>query len=207
MFHLFKSTAIVVKTTVIGGILFMVPIITLIIIIGKGYVIAIKLLTPVTGALGVQTMSGFAVVKLLAVFVLVLICFVAGLVAKSRFAKKFMKSLEGTVLEKVPLYELLKAKTVSTLDSDDVEEIGAVMVRFEDAWHLALEIERIEDGKAVIYLPGAPNPWSGSVCIVTEDRISPLKFKTTKAIKLMKRFGKGTGKFLSKPPGLRKESA
>jgi hypothetical protein len=45
------------------------------------------------------------------------------------------------------------------------------------------------------------------VCIVTEDRIAPLNLKATKAIKLMKRFGKGTGKFLPKPPGLRKESA
>jgi len=199
MLRFFKTTALIVKTTVLGGMLFMVPFIILIVVIGKAIIIIQNLLTPVYGMLGVSTISGVAFVKLLAIAILVIICFIAGLVAKSLGAKNFMQSLEANVLDKIPIYEQLKAKVVSMVSSDDVEEMKPVMVRFNDFWQLAFEIDRIEGGHTVIYLPGAPNPWSGWVCFVAEDRLIPLKLTASSAAMLMRRFGKGSKAVLPNP--------
>jgi len=103
MLRFFKTTALIVKTTVLGGMLFMVPFIILIVVIGKAIIIIQNLLTPVYGMLGVSTISGVAFVKLLAIAILVIICFIAGLVAKSLGAKNFMQSLEANVLDKIPI--------------------------------------------------------------------------------------------------------
>ena len=194
------------KTTVLGGILFLVPIIIFIAIIGKALQITNKLATPIAGLLGVDAIAGIAVAQLLAIVILVLICFIAGLAAKTPRAKKFVKSLEVNVLEKIPAYELLKAKTHNALNFEDTEEACPVMARFDDSWQLAIEIERIEGGHVVIFLPGAPDPWSGSVCVVTEDRITPLDLTVKSATNLMKRLGKGSIDALSDPQGFSKAS-
>lgn len=45
------------------------------------------------------------------------------------------------------------------------------LARFDHSWQLALEMERIEGGKVVIFLPSAPDPWSGSVYFMTGERL------------------------------------
>ena len=190
------------KTTVLGGILFLVPIIIFIAIIGKALQITSKLAVPIAGLLGADKIVGVAVAELLAIALLVMICFIAGLAAKTQRAKKFVQSLEVNVLEKIPVYDLLKTKAQSALSFEETEGMRPVAARFDDSWQVAFEIERIEADKVVLFLPGAPDPWAGSVCIVTEDRITPLDLTVTSAVNLMKRLGKGTTDALPNRKGL-----
>ena len=184
------------KTTVLGGILFLIPIIIFIVIIGKALLITGKLADPIAGLMGVDAIAGIAVAQLLAIGILVLICFIAGLAAKTTRAKSLVQSLEVNVLKKIPVYEFLKAKTQSVLSPQDEEAMRAVLARFDDSWQLAFEIERIESGDVVIFLPGAPDPWSGSVCIVTRDRVTSLDTTVHSAVNLLKRLGRGSASAL-----------
>ncbi len=189
------------KTTVLGGILFLVPIIIFIVFVNKGLQITNKLATPLAGFLNIDSIGGTAVVELLAIGILVIICFIAGLAAKTPSAKKFSQALEINVLEKIPAYALLKTKTQSILSSEDIDNLVAVAARFDGSWQIAFEIERLKDGSVVIFLPGSPDPWSGSVCIMTEDRITPLDLTIKSAAQLMKKLGRGTSDTLQNTPG------
>ncbi|HMK65956.1 MAG TPA: hypothetical protein VK564_09185, partial [Thermodesulfobacteriota bacterium] len=53
--------------------------------------------------------------------------------------------------------------------------------------------------KVVVFLPGAPDPWSGLVNVVTRDRITPLDITVKSAADLMKRLGKGSSGVLNNP--------
>jgi uncharacterized membrane protein len=66
-----------------------------------------------------------------------------------------------------------------------------VTVRFDDSWQIAFEIERVEDDKVALFLPGAPDPWSGMVCVVTEDRVTRVDVSIPFVAKLEKRLGRG----------------
>jgi uncharacterized membrane protein len=57
---------------------------------------------------------------------------------------------------------------------------------------LVFEIERLADGKVVVFLPGSPDPWSGSVSMVTHHRVTLLDITVKSSTGLMKRLGKGT---------------
>ena len=188
-----------IKTTVLGGILFLVPIVAFIVIFGRALQFTHKIAAPIAGLLGVDTIAGIAVTELIAIVILVLVCFLAGLTAKRPRVKQWVQSLEANVLGKIPAYELLKTKAESALNFENSEEIRSVKVRFDDSWQLAFEIDRIEGGDVVIFLPGAPDPWSGSVCIVTEDRVTPLDIPVKSAVDLMKRLGKGATGVLPNP--------
>ena len=185
-----------IRTTLIGGIVFLVPIVVFIAVIGKAFELTGKLATPLASALPVDSVGDLAIVHLLAFAILVLICFLAGLAARTVIAKKLVDSLETNLLSKLPAYALLKTKTQSMLSPEDVQDMSPVVARFDDSWQIALEIERIERDKVVIFLPGAPDPWSGSVCVMTADRIKPLDLSLPLAAKLAKRLGKGSNEVL-----------
>ena len=67
-----------------------------------------------------------------------------------------------------------------------------VLVRFDDSWQIAFEVENIPGGTSAVFLPGAPAPWSGSVCLVTEDRIQSLESSLPVIIRTLKGLGKGS---------------
>lgn len=186
-----------IKTTVVGGVIFLIPIIILIIVLGKGLHITGKLATPIAGALPADTIFGPALVHLLAAAILVGVCFFAGLLAKAAVARKLIGSLERNVVSKVPAYALLKTKTQSMLSVDDTEKLTPVVVRFDDSWSIAFEIDRFDGDKVVIFLPGAPDPWSGSVSVVTADRVAALDHPLPSVISAAKALGKGTGALVS----------
>ena len=185
-----------VKTTLIGGIVFLVPIVIFIAVIGKALEITGKIAAPLAAVLPVDSIGDLAVVHVLAFAILALVCFLAGLTARTVIARKLVETLESSVLSKLPAYALLKTKTQSMLSPEDVEGMTPVVARFDDSWQIAFEIERIQDDKVAIFLPGAPDPWSGSVCVMTEDRITPLDLTIPLVAKIAKRLGKGANEAL-----------
>ena len=90
------------KTTMIGGILFLVPFIILIAIIGKALSVMDKLAAPLARKLPIDSVAGVAVIDFLAIIIMVLICFLAGLAARTAPARRLVDSLETRVLSNIP---------------------------------------------------------------------------------------------------------
>jgi uncharacterized membrane protein len=195
-----------IKTTILGGLLFLIPIVFIGVIIGKALEITNKLSAPLAGLFPIDSIGGIAVAQLLTLVILVLICFLAGLAARTALAGRFVRFLETNVLEKMPAYTLLKSKAESVLRPEDMRGMCPVLGRFDDSWQLVFEIERIAGGKVVVFLPGAPDPWSGSVCVMNEDRITPLDLTVKSAADIMKRLGKGSTGVLRDPLSVNKSS-
>ena len=181
-----------IKTTVLGGMLFLVPVIALIFVVGKALQLSAGLAAPIGELLGIETVAGVAVVEVLAVGVVVLICFLAGLAAKTSRARRWVRSLETNILEQIPTYHLLKTQAQSMLAFENSKDLQTVKVQFDDSWQLAFEMARIAGGDVVVFLPGAPDPWSGSICIVTADRVTKLEMTVQQAVKMMKSLGRGS---------------
>ena len=184
------------KTTMVGGILFLVPIIIFIAVIGKALELTKKLAAPLSVLIPLDFIGNIAMVNLLALGIVLLICFLAGLAAKSTLARKSVGNLESRVLSKIPVYGLLKSKIDAIVQPEKVEGMKPVLARFDDSWQIAFEVERIQGGVVGIYLPGAPDPWSGSVCFVTEDRIQPLELTLLPVLRTLKGLGKGSNEQL-----------
>jgi uncharacterized membrane protein len=184
-----------IKTTLVGGVLYLVPIIVMLAIIGKAHQIASKLVVPLAANFP-EGLFGFGAVRLLAIAAIVLFCFLAGLFARSKLAKRFGDWLESTVLANVPGYTIVKSIGESMVGAEQSYNYEAVLARIEDAWQVAFLIERIEGGHVAVFLPGAPNPASGSIYFMTEDRIKPIGLPLTEALKSVRRLGVGSNALL-----------
>ncbi len=185
-----------IKTTVLGGILFLIPVVILLIIYQQADRIISKLADPILAALPFRRVFGIAVTDLLSIIVLVVICFVAGLVAMTPVAKKFAHAAETMFLSKIPTYDVAKIKLSTPLRFEEAGNLQPLLLRLDDQWQIGLEIERFDD-KVVAYLPGSPDPWSGTVAIVAADRVSTLEADTQTVMVMFKQLGKGIGKLLS----------
>jgi len=188
-FHVFR-------TTLVGGLLFLVPVVVLMIVIGKALHLARMLVEPLASLIPVETIAGVALAKLLAIAAIVFFCFVAGLYAKTSQAKKMVRWIETSLLSNLPGYSLMKVmgETVAGVGKKNRPE--PVLAYIEEAWQIAFLVERIDGGHAAVFVPGAPSPWSGSLYFLTEDRIRPLNIPLDSALNCIKRIGIGSSELL-----------
>jgi uncharacterized membrane protein len=184
------------KTTVIGGIVFLVPLIIIVAIIGKAFEIMRKVADPLSSLMPIESVGDIAIVNFIAFALIVLVCFLAGLAARTLSAGKLVQFLESRILSHIPAYAFIKGMTASVAGAEDGKGMTAVLARLDDYSQIAFEIERLAGGNVIVYLPGAPNPWSGSVCVMTEDRVQPIDATMMSAVQNIRHLGRGSGELL-----------
>ena len=184
-----------IKTTIIGGLVFMVPVVIVTAVVAKALEIMKRVARPMGHMLPVDSIGGVAVGNLLALSVLALLCFVAGLVARSKLAKKVYRSLD-TMLLAIPGYAFVKGFTDGMADTQEsTKSLIPVLVSFDDHEQIGFEIERLAQGKVVVYLPGAPSPWSGSVVYFSAERVKRLDLTVAQASNNIRRLGRDSQRF------------
>ncbi len=184
-----------IKATIVGGLVFIVPIIIIIVILGKAFDLMLKVARPIDKLIPIESIGGIAFANLLALFAILVVCFFAGVLARSPLAKKLYQAIDNGLLA-IPGYSFIKAYTDSMkLGQAEAKSMQPVLVQFDDNSQLGFEIERLDNGQVVIYLPGAPDPWSGSVVYFSADRVKKLELSASEAIKNVKRLGRGSQAF------------
>jgi uncharacterized membrane protein len=189
-----------VKTTIIGGLLFLVPVGVLIIVLAKVVDLMLLVAKPLSNFIPVDTVARVAVADFVAVVILVLICFIAGLLARRALIRTTVERIEDKVLSKLPGYVLIKGM-LSGLEEDDTHTLYPVLVAFDSSARIGLEIERLDDGRIVVMTPSSPNPWSGMIHIVDAGRVQRLDLPMTAYIENVERFGQGTNELLGSNGG------
>lgn len=188
------------KTTLVGGLVFLLPLVAIVWILSMALDFAGEVAKPMAAFIPVDTFGGIAMANLLAVIVILAVCFIAGIVARSSMASTFVREAESRVLWQFPGYNMVKGVTDSVLGGGTDMEMMPVVVNFDDHAQLGLEIERLDDGRVVVYLPGAPDPWSGDVAIFAADRVEALPVKALKALDTVRLLGRSSRHFVGVPP-------
>ena len=194
-----KTISRFVGTTILGGVLFLTPIVVLAFILNKAYDFARRGLQPVAKLIPDRLASGPTANAILAILVLALACFLAGILARTLWAKRFVDGLEGSVLSKIPGYEYLKQAGTSVLGVSESAEHPVVLAWLGGAWRIAVQTESGGDLVAV-FIPNSPNPMSGSVFLLPADRIRPANVPLASAIACLRRCGTGSAPLLAGLP-------
>lgn len=180
------------RNTIVGGVLFLVPLVFISLILGRGFELTRMVAKPFYKFLPLDHIGGIALVNILAVIMLFLVCYLAGVAAKHGSIAKRVKRAENILINIVPGYAVTKGVVGgATKDEDAVSVLRPVSVRFDDYEQLAFEIERTED-KVVIFVPGAPSAWSGTSVIVDVARVTLLDLPPHKIVGLLRVMGRGT---------------
>ena len=184
-----------IKITIIGGLVFMVPVIIVMAVVGKALKIMMLVAKPLDRLIPADSIGGIAMANILALLAVALCCFIAGVIARSALAKKAYRSID-TALLAVPGYAFVKGFTESMNSSEEAaKSLFPVIVQFDDNAQIGFEVERTAKGNVVVYLPGAPNPWSGAVFYFSEDRVKRLDLTVAQAIRNIRQLGRGSAQY------------
>ena len=191
-----KSIIQIIKATFLGGILFLAPLVVLLVIVEKGYSIIQKITLPLANNLPRVHVLGVALQELFGIIVIILICFLAGLMAKTAGAKKLIHKLENGILSFVPGYSFMKNMNESIMGFESNTDLKVIMVPTDAGWQFAFLIEQINENNFTVFIPDAPNPWSGSVCFVERKDIKEIEITQKQALACIRKLGYGTKELL-----------
>lgn len=186
-----KSLFNLIKTTLIGGFLFLVPLILSILVIREAIQWVAKVLEPTVRFLSLHSVLGVHAQYLLAIFFLVVLCFLAGLMAKTRLGRVLRQKLETMILQRMPGYTLMRG--LAGVDpSVGKEEFKPGLVRIAPGkFQMAFVIERHSDGWLTVFIPSAPNPTSGAVQVISPEYLLELNKPSKELVMCLMKIGVG----------------
>jgi uncharacterized membrane protein len=197
-----KTLTQFVRTTIVGGLFFLAPIVVLVVILAKAFDFAKKGLNAVIVYIPAAAELSPGAATALSVAIVALVCLLAGLGAHTVIAQRLVNLLESTLLSKIPGYDYLKQESASALGVAEIAELPVVFVPMEGGWQLGVQTEALSGGLVSIFVPGAPNPHSGSVFFFSRDNVRPAGVKLAVALNCLRRCGAGASAIgASWPPG------
>jgi len=179
-----------IMTTVIGGMIFLVPVVFLGMAILEAVDLMILVATPLADWIPVETVGGVALANIIAVVALLLICFVAGLVARHALAGNLMRQLETKLLEKLPGYAMIK-NVLKGFDTQQEGGVKPVILNLGSAERAGFEVQRLADGRSVVFIPGAPNAFSGMTQVLPPEQVTYLDVPLNRIIECSQNYGHG----------------
>jgi uncharacterized membrane protein len=189
------------KTTILGGLVFLVPFVVTIVLLAKAIDVARKVTEPVAHQLPMNGVLAFFLVDIAGLALLLLLCFAAGVFAQKFRAGRVAGWLEDRLLSQFPPYTFVKGMSQSIAGLEAEGGLSPVLVPTGDGWRFGFETERLADGHVAVYLPGAPNPWSGFVVVIAADRLKPVEAPLSAVVKSLRQVGRGSSELFQASPG------
>lgn len=183
----------VLKTTAIGGLLFLLPLAVIGGLLGYVWNIVVDVYELLKDSIpeDFQRPTTLALMFLIAVLIVLLLCFICGMLARRAIARRFSQTIEKQLMMVFPKYGIYKDLLAGNIGGDEhAPSLRPVSVQFNEYSRLAFESERLSDGRVVVYLPGAPDAWIGSVVLVPDDQVERLDIPLPEFIGVFEQLGR-----------------
>lgn len=184
------------KNTFTGGILFLLPLVLAIVLIKKAVDFLGKIADPFDNRLPANILFGLSGRTLLGIIILVIVCFLAGLVFRAAFFQRMISGLEDKVLAYLPGYSLLKSVTADVLHADAKRSMKPVFVKEEDTFTIAFLVDEDNQGWSTVFIPEAPRFDSGEVKIVKSETVIRPDIPSSDLTRSLRAYGYGASKWL-----------
>jgi uncharacterized membrane protein len=177
-----------VTSTLIGGLLIVVPVYLAVLLLLKGMKSVASLVRPVA-ALVPDWLPAEGLFSLVLVLAL---CFLVGVAVRTPSGRAVRERMEMVFFERLPGYGLLRSLTQRLAGDSEEQTWKPALVEIEDALVPAFIIEELDDGRFTIFVPSVPTPLAGAVYVLRPERVHILDIPFTQAIRSVSRWGSGS---------------
>ena len=178
-------------TTLIGGVVFLLPMIVVLAVVGHALQIAVQAVTPLVQKLPDGHVFGITLATVVAVLLLIAMCYGAGVLARAAVGRRLSTSFEDKLTTVYPRYHVIKAMSHNLHGAVGERVLKPVLLCLDDQQQVAYDIERLSDGRAVVFVPGSPDAWSGNVLLVDGARLRPLDVPPAALARSLQGMGRG----------------
>jgi uncharacterized membrane protein len=180
------------KSTIIGGLLIILPLGLVIVIVMK----FVGMLKPLAEPMAAYLPETLRFPMLLALALLLILSVAAGLLALTSVGRVVGRFIESSILDRIPGYSMMRSLTHRIGDNDDTAKFAPAFVEIEEALVLAFIIEEHDDGKYTVFVPSAPTPAAGSIYVMDAARVHFINAPFINAVRCVSKFGVGSEELL-----------
>ncbi len=183
-----------VVTTIIGGLVVVLPLTLFIFIVRLLFNIMIGLVSPVSNLLGFSESVNKWLINIIVLAAILFLFFLIGLVVRTEMGKRFFQHLEEQWLTPLPFYTVLR-ETVQHLFSKDkmpFSQVALIDPFGSGVLMTGFVTDELPNGYYTVFVPTAPNPTNGFIFHVKPEQIQFVNVKSEEALRSVISLGIGS---------------
>lgn len=181
------------KTTLIGGVLVVMPVYLSVILLVKAIAGVMGLVSPITQRLPATMQFP----EIIAMLLLIAACFISGIAVRTGPGLRAKSAIERAMLEKIPGYSLIRGLAGRIVGKTEDESFTVVLAEIEEALVPAFLVEDCGNDQCAIFVPSVPTPAAGAIYIISKDRVHEVDMPFTAAVRVITKWGSGASELLA----------
>jgi uncharacterized membrane protein len=177
-----------VGSSLVAGLLIVVPVYLSILLLLKAMQSVARLVQPIAKLLPKE----FPAEQVLSLLLVLTLCFLVGVLVRTPRGQAARSRMEKTLFERIPGYALFHSLTEQVAGSAGEQVWKPALAEIEEALVPAFIIETFDDGRFTVFVPSAPTPITGTIYILTPERVHPVDVPFTHAVRSLARWGSGS---------------
>ena len=196
------------KTTAMGGLFVLLPILLLYLLLSEALDLIVALATPIADLFPKATFEKVEFPVIVGLILILGVSFLIGLGMRSETGRRIGGWIERSVLGRLPAYKALKSLTTGFAEAGkDGAFKAAVLTSSDGEREIVYVIEDHGDGSLTVLVPWAPAAFAGSVKIVDGNRINFLEANLGDVSRALGHWGVGVRELLDTSSSKRKNNS
>ena len=185
------------KSTLLGGLFVLLPLMLLWIGIKEIGGLLVEMATPIADLFPPGVFDNLTAPGVIALLLIVGTSFVLGLAARAAWLRSIGRNIEKSVLNRVPMYRMLKIISSSLIGSDTGDVNPALLTDGAGGGDPCYVIEKHKDGRATVLIPWSPASFAGSIKVVQQSDLEYLSCSLDEFSRSLSQIGVGVEECLT----------
>jgi uncharacterized membrane protein len=187
-----KKTKSVFRTNVIYGVLVLVPLAVIILLLAE----IVEILENLAEPLQLQSATGVIGAIILALLLVLSICFIAGAIVRTRLGTWSFERFERKILFQIPGFNIISNALKGFAEERTAYRAALVQLYGPGTGVLGFVMEENDNGSLTIFVPSVPTLTVGSLHVVDRERVTLLEAGSIDVTNCISQWGIGSRKIL-----------
>jgi len=188
----------ILKTTALGGIGILLPLLLLCLLIREIFEFVVALAVPITVLFPPGMLERLNAPELIAVLLILGVSFLFGIAARTAMGKRLGRTIERGVIERLPLYSFVKNLSAAIMPSKEQGFKPGLLKSADGSKEPVYVIEEQDNGDFTVLVPWVPMSFTGSLKVVPSERIELLDITLMEFSRILSQLGMGVEDLLGK---------
>lgn len=187
-----------VLTSLLGGVIVILPVAILASVFGWVFSFTTNLIQPFTDLIVANSDMKEIIADAIVVLVICVVCFLVGLMVRTKFGKFIYHVVENRLLKVAPGYTLIKETVLQILGNNKspFSSVALVQVFGNDTLMTAFVTDEHSDGSFSVFVPTGPNPTSGCIYHLKKEYVHPVNVPVEDAMRSIISCGAGSDRLI-----------
>lgn len=187
-----------IKTSIIGGLAVILPAVVLTLIFRWLYNWITDIIQPLTDLVIAKGQFQEIVADVLVIAIILAVCFLVGVVIKTKAGQFIQDNLEKRILQMAPGYPTIKSVVMQFIgkEKSPFSSVALVQVFGNETLMTAFITDTHQNGRYTVFVPTGPNPTSGLIFHIPQQYVHPVNVSVEETMRSVIGCGAGSTNLL-----------